>query len=171
MTIPSRFFPFAGAALIATGAACSSVPIEKPPTANHAACEGTTRANTHEALLRPQEIVSVTALKDKPFIARPSALKVAAAESRAKLQGARVVLRPRAGLTAEWLQLMANCDRAIVAEAPLSSSGPACPLELDQSRTTVRSTGDGFALDIVSDDPRVASEILERAQSLASATK
>jgi len=168
----SRIVPLAGATLIAAAGACSSAATEKPPTSDYqAACEGTTRATTHEALLQAQGITSVTPLRDKPFVARPTALKVAAAEKRAKLQGARVVLRPSAGLTAEWLQLLANCDRAMGAEAAPSSASPACPFELAQSSTTVRSTGDGFALDVVSDDPRVASEILERARSLTAETK
>ena len=168
----SRPVTLVGAVLIAGGGACASTAIERPPAADYrAACEGTTRAQAHDALLQPPEITSVAPLRDKPFIARPSPLKVAAAESRAKLQGARVVLRPSVGMTAERLQLLANCDRTMGEHAAPSPSTPACPFELDRSSTTVRSTGDGFALDVVSDDPRVAAEILQRARGLVAETK
>lgn len=171
MTRRSSFVALVGATLMVVGSACSSATVERPSAAaSSAACEGTTRARTHDALLQRQEITAVAPLKGKPFVARPTALKVAAAESRAKLQGARVVLRPGAGLTAEWLQLVASCDRSRGEEAAPSPSTPLCPFELEGSSTTVMSTGDGFALDVVSDDPRVASEILRRARLLAAGT-
>jgi len=163
----SRSVGLVGVLLIAAGGACTSAAIERPPApAYRSACEGTARANAHEALLRAQNITSVTPLKEKPFVARPSPLKVAAVASRAKLQGARIVLRPTAGMTAEWLQAIANCDRTMGGDGASSSASPTCPFELDGASTTVRSTGDGFAVDVVSDDPQVAGEILTRAQSL-----
>ena len=77
-----------------------------------------------------------------------------------------MVVKPAKGVTREWLQLLANCDRHL----PLQHAHPAqedCPFELADTTTSVRSLGDAFAVDIESSDPAVAQESIRRAEVLA----
>jgi hypothetical protein len=86
-------------------------------------------------------------------------------------KGARVVFRAVPGLTAEWLQREVNCH--IARAASMGHSMPEmsyCPLEPKGVVATVSSTGDGFAVDVTSDDDATVAEIWRRAQALQGAT-
>jgi hypothetical protein len=79
--------------------------------------------------------------------------------------GARILLRAEPGMTAEWLQRIADCHTAKVAAsdpATLTSS----PLDVKGALVTVQSTGNGFSVDITSPDVRVSKVILERARAV-----
>jgi hypothetical protein len=79
--------------------------------------------------------------------------------------GARILLRAQPGMTAEWLQRIAECHMAKVAvatPATLTSS----PLDVRGALVSVQSTGNGFAVDITSPDVKVAREILTRARAV-----
>ena len=79
--------------------------------------------------------------------------------------GARILLRAQPGMTAEWLQRIADCHMAKVAvenPAMLTSS----PLDVKGALVSVQSTGNGFSVDITSPDVRVARDILTRARAL-----
>lgn len=81
--------------------------------------------------------------------------------------GATIVFRPTQGLTVEWLQRLVNChlarNAAVGHDMP---EMPDCPLVPRGVSASVRSVGDGFAVDVTSDDPTSAAEIWRRAQSI-----
>jgi hypothetical protein len=81
--------------------------------------------------------------------------------------GATVTVAAVPGLTAEWLQRIVDChlarNAAMGHEMPEMS---ACPLVPKGTQAKVRSVGDGFAVDIQSEDRATAAEILRRAQQL-----
>ena len=90
---------------------------------------------------------------------------VSEAETVVPRAGARLLLRATPGMTAEWMQRIAECHMAQVAAAPawtLSSS----PLDVKGALVSVQSSGDGFAVDITSPDLNVAHDILARARGL-----
>jgi hypothetical protein len=79
--------------------------------------------------------------------------------------GARILLRAQPGMTAEWLQRIAECHMAKVSVSSpttLTSS----PLDVKGALVSVQSTGNGFAVDITSPDVKIGREILERARAL-----
>ena len=81
--------------------------------------------------------------------------------------GATVTFRAVPGLTAEWLQRLVDChlarNAALGHDVP---EMPNCPLVPRGVVAHARSTGAGFAVDIESDDPATAREILARARRL-----
>lgn len=81
--------------------------------------------------------------------------------------GATVVFRAMPGLTAEWLQRIVDCHLA--RNAALGHDMPEmayCPLVPRGVTAKVRSVGDGFAVEVRSDDPETAKQILARAQGI-----
>lgn len=77
--------------------------------------------------------------------------------------GGRAVFRAVPGLTVEWLQRQVDCHRARAAAMGFSMPGmDYCPLMLKDVTAKVTSTGDGFAVDVTSNDPEVAKEIRRR---------
>ena len=94
----------------------------------------------------------------------------AAPTSRAKLKrdaGATIVFRAAPGLTAEWLQRIVDChlarNSAVGHDVPEMGY---CPLVPRGAKATVRSAGDGFAVDVYADDAATAAEIWRRAQQI-----
>jgi len=94
----------------------------------------------------------------------------AAATSRAKLKrdaGATIVFRAAPGLTAEWLQRIVDChlarNAAVGHDMPEMNK---CPLVPRGAKASVRSVGDGFAIDVYGEDAATAAEIWRRAQQL-----
>ena len=159
----ARWVAVVGISVAAFGCASGA-----PATATHAssqACSTVGRADVHEALLRQGAIISITPLSERPFVARRSPLKDAKASQQAKLVGVRLVVKPGPGVTGEWLQLLANCDRHLPLHAHPAQED--CPFELADTTTSVRSLGDAFAVDIKSSDPAVAQESIRRAEALA----
>ncbi len=79
--------------------------------------------------------------------------------------GATIVFRATPGLTAEWLKRIVDCHLA--RNAAVGHDMPemaACPLVPRDVQANVRSVGDGFAVDVSSNDPRVVAEIWRRAE-------
>jgi hypothetical protein len=86
-----------------------------------------------------------------------------------RLRGAVVTFRAVPGMTAEWLQRVADCH--VARNASMGSDMPEmayCPLAVKGARAKVASTGNGFAISVESDDSTAAQEILRRSQALAS---
>jgi hypothetical protein len=81
--------------------------------------------------------------------------------------GATVVFRALPGMTAEWLQRVVDCHMARASavghEMPEMSY---CPLVLKGAKAKVASAGNGFAINVSSDDPATAAEVKRRAQAL-----
>jgi hypothetical protein len=84
--------------------------------------------------------------------------------------GAVVTFRAVPGLTAEWLQRVVNCHLARnAALGHVVPEMPDCPLVPRGVEARVSSAGEGFAVEIRSNEPKVAREVLARAQRLAPA--
>jgi hypothetical protein len=79
--------------------------------------------------------------------------------------GARILLRAQPGMTAEWLQRIADCHMGKVAVASPTTLTTS-PLDVKGALVSVQSTGSGFAVDITSPDIKVAKEILTRARAI-----
>lgn len=87
-----------------------------------------------------------------------------------KRVGATVVFRAVRGMTAEWLQRVVDCHLARAAAAGYSMPEmDYCPLELKNVTAKVTSAGDGFAVNIRSNDAATVDQIWARAQALTSA--
>lgn len=87
---------------------------------------------------------------------------------RLRTAGAVVTFRAVPGMTAEWLQRVVDChlarNAALGHQVP---EMPACPLVPKGVSAKVKSTGNGFAVIVRSDDDATAREILARAERLA----
>ena len=80
-----------------------------------------------------------------------------------QLAGAKVVFRAVPGLTAQRLQGLVDCHMARAAALGHVVPGTEyCPLMLKGIRALVSSTKEGVALQVVSDDPATAEEIVHR---------
>ena len=81
--------------------------------------------------------------------------------------GAAAVFRAVPGLTAEWLQRLVDCHLARASsvghEMPEMSY---CPLVLRGITAKVSSAGNGFRVEVRSDDPKTAEEIIRRMKAL-----
>lgn len=127
-------------------------------------CDALRRGEAHQTLLNRGNLESVEPLVEQPTVFRPSPLKKAAAEERARTIGVRIRMRPAFGLTAERLQLLASCDSSNV--DPVEHD-PDCPFAVKGTSVTVRSTGVGFAVEIEATDAATVQELLRRSQALA----
>jgi len=87
-----------------------------------------------------------------------------------KRVGATVVFRAVPGMTEEWLQRVVDCHLARAAAAGHSMPEmDYCPLELNDVTAKVTSVGDGFAVNIRSNDAATVEQVVARATSLTSA--
>jgi hypothetical protein len=103
---------------------------------------------------------------------KPNLYDVRARRSRPSTGGAIVTFRAVPGLTAESLQRVVDCHLA--RNAALGHSVPDmpdCPLVPNGVDAHVSSAGDGFAVAVSSNDPKVAGEILSRAERLRPTTR
>lgn len=85
--------------------------------------------------------------------------------SPGSLRGARVTFQAVPGMSGEWLQRVVDCHlarNAVIGGADM----PFCPLAVLHATATVTSTGNGFAVDIMSDDADSVREIIRRASAL-----
>lgn len=81
--------------------------------------------------------------------------------------GAVVTFLAVPGMTAEWLQRLVDCHLARnAALGNVVPEMPNCPVVPRGAEARVQSNGNGFAVEIRSDDPATAREILARAQRL-----
>ncbi len=91
--------------------------------------------------------------------------------STQKEVGVTVVFKAVPGMTAEWLQRVTDCHvaraSALGHEMPEMSY---CPLMLKGVKASVKSVGNGFAVNVSSDDPATVAEIKKRAKALTAAT-
>jgi hypothetical protein len=88
-----------------------------------------------------------------------------------KLKGAIVVFRAVPGLTAEWLQREVNCHQARAASVGFDMPEMSyCPLMVKDVKVTVSSVGDGFAVELRSDNEASAKEVEHRALALVGAS-
>ena len=119
-----------------------------PPMVEKPACRGIPSSDWGGAPLVDGQLVrSVQQIKsDAP---------VSEAETVVPRGGARIMLRAAPGMTAEWLQRIAECHMAQVTAASawtLTSS----PLDVKGALVSVQSAGDGFSVDITSPDVKIS---------------
>ncbi len=108
-----------------------------------------------------EDISSVEPLKDRIGMGKSSSERMA---------GVVVTLRAVPGMTAEWLQRVADCHLARNASlGHVAPEMPNCPLVPKGVTARVTSTGNGFAVAIRSNEDEAAKEILARARRLRSA--
>jgi hypothetical protein len=104
------------------------------------------------------DIASVSELSESVTVGHATSTRVV---------GASIVLRAVPGLTAEWLQRLVDChlarNAALGHDVP---EMPDCPLVPRGVSARVRSVGNGFAVDVRSEDPDVAADVLARARRL-----
>lgn len=107
-----------------------------------------------------KDIRSVVRLREEVPSPTPSAKIV-------RDEGARVVFHPTPGLTVAALQRVVNCHLARNAAVGHSMPEmPYCPLVPRNIKATVKAVGDGFAVDIHSDDGAALMEIGRRVQMI-----
>jgi hypothetical protein len=86
--------------------------------------------------------------------------------------GAIVIFRAVPGLTAEWLQRLVDCHLARnAALGHLVPEMPNCPLVPRGVTASVRSVGNGFAVEVEGRDPDTAHAILARSQRLVASVR
>lgn len=81
--------------------------------------------------------------------------------------GASVTFKALPGMTAEWLQRVVDCHlarNAVVGDSDGVMSY--CPLAVPHVSAQVRSAGNGFEVDIRSDDKGSVKEVIKRVQAL-----
>ena len=129
------------------------------PAKDKMACVGVPELESSGApLLNPTDIRAVQEIKpDTP---------VSETETVVPRGGSRILLRAQPGMTAEWLQRIADCHTAKVAvTSPLALTSS--PLDIKGVLVSVQSMGNGFAVDITSPDVKVSKEIQTRSQAIA----
>jgi hypothetical protein len=107
-----------------------------------------------------EEIRSVSPLREEVLVGKSKSTRTA---------GAEITFQAVPGLTAEWLQRVVDCHLArnsAIGHDAASTEMASCPLAPRGVTASVRSTGDGFAVAVRSDDAATAQEILQRAESL-----
>lgn len=155
-----------GLAVFMTVMGCASqAPAPGKPVQVSPVCSTIGRADAHSVLLKRDNIVSIAPLSERPLVAKRNPLATARAEERAKRVGVRVVVKAAPGLTGEWLQTLANCDRHLPPEN--HAEAIQCPFELANTRANVVSLGEAFAIDVTSSDPATVDEAIRRAEALA----
>jgi hypothetical protein len=156
----SRVLAFSFVSLTALGWGIASAQSNNVPAApNLPACRGIPASEwSASALTNRADIMAVQEIRPET--------PASETESVVQRWGARIVLQAQPGMTAEWLQRVAECHRAQVTVGDPASFTDS-PLDVKGARTTVQSTGNGFSVDITSGDPRVGREILARARGLA----
>lgn len=84
-----------------------------------------------------------------------------------KTTGADVVFKAVPGMTAEWLQRIVDCHLARASAAGHDMPEMTyCPLVLKDVTAKVSSTGNGFAVEMSSENADTAKEILRRSEAL-----
>jgi len=84
-----------------------------------------------------------------------------------RVVGAEVVFAALPGMTAEWLQRVVNCHltrNAVLGAGDKTMSY--CPLAVPHVKAQVRSVGNGFAVDVTSDDEKSVKDVIARAEAL-----
>jgi len=98
----------------------------------------------------------------------PFSVEVGSGKSRTmKVVGSTVVFRAVPSMTAEWLQRVVDCHVARAAAVGFDMPEMSyCPLEIKDVKATVTSTGDGFAVNVSSENAASVAEIQKRAGAL-----
>jgi hypothetical protein len=139
-------------------AALAGGPAARAANTDTMACVGVPEIEANGSpLVNPNDVRAVQEIKpDTP---------VSETETVVPRGGARILLRAQPGMTAEWLQRIAECHMAKVAvSSPTTLT--ASPLDVKGALVSVQSTGNGFSVDITSPDFKVAKEILSRSRAL-----
>lgn len=100
----------------------------------------------------------------RPLLEQHTSSKI----STSRTVGATVTFRAVPGMTTEWLQRVVDCHLARNAVlGHVAPEMPNCPLVPEGVTARVRSTGNGFAVDLRADDSTTIREIVARTDRLA----
>lgn len=113
---------------------------------------------TATALTNPRDIRAVEEVKPET--------PASETERPPQRWGARILLRAQEGVTAEWLQRVAECHLSQLATSTRTADQRS-PLDVRGAAVVVQSTGDGFSVEVTSPDMNGGREILARARALA----
>jgi hypothetical protein len=123
------------------------------------ACSGIDAADRDESPFYHREDISTVAPLERTVKNGKQSTTVAA--------GATVTFRAVPMLTAQWLQHEINCHLARAAAVGFDMPEMSyCPLMLKGVKATVTPAGDTFVVQVESDEPNTAKEILSRSQAL-----
>jgi hypothetical protein len=126
--------------------------------AEASACAGIPNRDRDESpFLHREDIVDVA----------PLYASVSSKSGGQRLIGATVRFHAVPGMTAEWLQRIVECHMA--RNAAMGYAMPEmneCPLMIKGATATVTSTGNGFAVNVRSEDIEAATDIRRRAEAL-----
>jgi hypothetical protein len=158
MTQSTKWWGSAGLAAALAVAFAGSAAAQTSAKNDTMACVGVPELEINGSpLVNPNDVRAVQEIKP--------ATPVSETETVVPRGGARILLRAQPGMTAEWLQRIAECHMAKVAVAAPATLTPS-PLDVKGALVSVQSTGNGFAVDITSPDVKVSKEILTRARAL-----
>jgi hypothetical protein len=122
-------------------------------------CRGVPDAERYVWMLTSrQEVLAVSEIKPEE-----SMIESMPTDPRA---GARVLIAAGPGMTAEWLERIGKCHIARNAAQGYPQGATASPLDVKGAAVQVSSVGDGFAVDITSEEWKTGREILRRARAL-----
>ena len=142
-------------AVLASGLAAAA----PPPRRMRLACRDVPTAEwSGSSLTNPQDIRAIEEIRPET--------PVSETEPVPQRWGARIVLRAQPGVTAEWLQRVAECHLAKLDGA--SGVAPTqSPLDVKGAAISIQSAGDGFDVDVTASELKSGKEILTRARALA----
>jgi len=136
----------------------SSAGAAPPAAPEPKACVGVPNAERYVGMFTdPNSLLSVQEIKP--------AERMSETEPPDDRAGARLTLAARPGVTAEWLQSVAECHLAHNAARGVSLTGGS-PLDVPGATVVVSSRGNAFSVDVTSTNSKVAHEVLQRARSL-----
>lgn len=139
-------------------AGCSNQATHKPTLAASAGCSqlGDTSA-TLATVYGPNQVHAAEKVERTEFLAR--------AIQPVRTVGAEIHTYAAPGVTPEYLQRTLSCHAA--AGKPAHANDPLHPSSGQIAELNVRSTGAGFAVQIIGDSPRTGHEIWQRARALS----
>ncbi len=128
-------------------------------TAEQQACAGLSEDDRDiSPFYHREDIASVTVIEEPVRLGKQTGKRTA---------GAKIVFLAVPGMTAEWLQRVVDCHIARAAAAGhIMPEMDYCPLVPKDVKAKVRSVGNGFAVDVTSDDSATVKEIIRRAERL-----
>jgi hypothetical protein len=105
-------------------------------------------------------------LDHTPFDHREDLRAVQAELDGDRLRGARILFKPVAGLTAEWMRKTLACHQALAAAVGEPEHLAGCPSVIRGAQTVVTETPQGLEVAIRAVEPEVAQLIYARAEAL-----
>lgn len=138
--------------------ACSSMQPAPPSVAAGASCQELAANDaTLSHFYQPGTVYDARRVKERVFKAR--------ANQPIVTRGASLYVKAEPEMNAPYLRRVLSCHAA--GKADMSPNDPLRPSSGAVTELAVRESRNGFAVDVLSDDPKVGEEIWKRAQSMS----